>query len=159
MAGMKTREQEIEALSFLKGLEEIVKTGTLNGKSVDCESIADIYGMLWENNDNDTLCLLQELLELKTLGYVDTNLTKEDLDEEMDFIPSMVISELEVTITDKGNQTLKEFYRDKIKTGEIKGKKAGSFIKWLEDKGIDLAYDRVFPIIEMGIGIASLFIK
>lgn len=123
MPAIETKEQMINALSFIKGLEQVAKTRTLNGKQVDCESIADIYGMLWENNDNDTLCLLQELLDLKELGFVNTNLTKEDLDEEMDFIPSMVISELKISITDKGNQTLKEFFTDKIEKGEIKGKR------------------------------------
>lgn len=156
-------KQQINTLTLIKGMEETVKTGKLKGESVDCESIADIYGMLWEDDEKDTFQLLQETIELQDLGYISTNITKEDLGEEMNYTtPPMVISRMEVCLTERGNQLLKEYYSNTIKGIENETTPEGiidRLTKWWKDNGADILFTRVVPLVEIGLGIASLYSK
>lgn len=86
-------KQQLSTLFLVNTINELVTNNP--NEEIDC--VGDVYFSLFHADRKDTIQLLKEILELEELGYIKTNYTKEDLQEE-DEIPFLLDDTLSIKI-------------------------------------------------------------
>lgn len=104
--------KEFNTLSLIKAIEGVAKTHELNGVEVDVNCPEDVYGMLYVEDKEDTIELFREIMGLASLGYANICLDETDLEEK--YVESCGFEEIGISLTEKGENALIEFYNNEI---------------------------------------------